>query len=106
MATIIPFPQKVKKTRDELNAELDDMIIDVSLDLSLGLFSRLQSILPMGDDDPILDPSMQKSMILIHEAIKGAVARAYQREHFLHEFSDDVIQFEGSDIRFEIYDEE
>lgn len=102
MATIIPFPSKIKKSREELQNELDDMIIDVSLDLTMGVFSRLESTFP--DTDLFIEKDMQKSMILIHEAIKGAVARAYKREHFLHSFAEEVIKFEEADIKFEMND--
>ena len=100
MATIIPFPSKDKKTREELQNELNDMIIDVSLDLTMGVFSRLESTFP--DTDLFIDKDMQKSMILIHEAIKGAVARAYKQEHFLQQFAEEVIKFENADIKFEV----
>lgn len=104
MAVIIPFP--VKKTREQLENELDDLIIDVSLDLTMGVFSRLESTFPDDTDHLFSDESMQKSMILIHEAIKAAVSKAYKTEHFLHEFTEEVIKFEGSDIRFEVEDED
>lgn len=104
MATIIPFPSK--KSREQLENQLDDLIIDVSLDLTMGVFSRLESTFPENADDLFTNESMQKSMILIHEAIKAAVSKAYKREHFLHEFTEEVIKFEGADIRFEVDDDE
>lgn len=104
MATIIPFP--VKKSRKELEGELENLIIDVSLDLTVGVFSRLESTFPQESIDIMKDENMQKSMILIHEAIKAAVSRAYNKEHFLHGFAEEFIKFEGADIKFEIDGEE
>jgi len=105
MADILQFPTKITKSKEELQDQLDEMIVDVSLDLTMGLFSRLESTFPEGSD-LFVDKDMQKSMILIHEAIKGAVARAYKREHFLHSFAEEVIKFEGADIRFEMESED
>lgn len=100
MATIIPFP--VAKTAEERAQELEDLIIDISLDLSLGVYNRLDFELP--EDVTFEDEKVQKSLILIHEAIKAAVARMYGKEHFLQQVSDDLIKLEGADIRFTIED--
>ena len=98
MAKIIPFPKP--KTQEEQAQELDDLIVDISLDLSLGIYNRLDFDLP--EEYAFHDTEVQKSLILIHEAIKAAVSRAYGREHYLHQVAEDLIQIDGSDIRFQI----
>jgi len=100
MATIIPFPKP--KTDEERAQELDDLIIDISLDLSLGVYNRLDFELP--EELTFEDEKVQKSLILIHESIKSAVARMYGKEHFLQQVSDDMINIEGADIKFSIED--
>ena len=106
MANVIQFPKR--KSKEELEQELDDQIIDYSLELSIGVFNKLELLMDdwiMSNQDHLVDESMQKSLVLIHESIKSALCRAHERPDWLHETADALVNLSNTDIKFAYEDE-
>jgi hypothetical protein len=100
MGQIIPFPgTKLSTEQRKQNAieETDNLIVDIALDISLGVFNRLD-----GANIPTVDNIyIQRDLLLIHEAIKSTVSRIYGRKHSLQEYAMENIDPLLSDITFQ-----
>jgi len=102
MAKIIPFPgvkleDIPQKSKEEL---LHDHIIDTTLDISLNVFNQLDtSRLPYNPYDKL----NQLDLLLIHESIKSAIYRLYNKDHSLHEIQfEKMVNAEGHEIKFHL----
>lgn len=98
MSNIINFP-----SREQLEQEREDFIIDVILDLSIGVFQRIDLLAEGLDINLIYSNSTEKDMMLIHEAIKSCIFRMRDKEHFLHKTADSINLDDIKEIKFETH---
>jgi len=104
MGQVIPFPgTKLTADQRKLNAieETDNLIIDVALDISLGVFNRLDS----ANIPSVENQYIQRDLLLIHEAIKSTISRIYGRKHSLQDYAMEHINPLNADITFQMEDE-
>lgn len=76
---------------------LADEIIDVSLEISLGVFNVIEEIFL---EDALATIEHQKDYVFIHEAIKSAIARRYGKQHRLQKYVEENIDINSSDIKW------
>lgn len=98
MSNVIPFP-----TREKLQEEADNLLIDIILDLSLGVFQRIDLIAEGLDMHMAYTDSTEKDMMLIHEAIKACLFRMTGKEHMLQSTADTINLADIKEIRFETH---
>tara|TARA_B100000131_G_C17871309_1_gene514352 strand:- start:348 stop:704 length:357 start_codon:yes stop_codon:yes gene_type:complete len=89
--------QQSKLESKALLENVFDHIVDISLEMSMGLFNEIETRLPYHDP---MDPDMQKDFVLIHEAIKSAIARRYGLKHEMQGFAEKSIDITKSDIQW------
>lgn len=111
---VIKFPKRIY-TQEERAEYQRELLIDMTLDLSLNVFNKLELFpealdVDVLDDDEIYTFTEQnkKDMILIHEAIKSCLYRMHNKPHYLQTISDeycpdlDELHFDMAD---DYYDE-
>ena len=81
----------------ELLDNVNDMIINSSLDVSLEVFNKIEDMLPVHDMD---NPLFQKDSVFIHEAIKSAMARRFGIRHEIQALSEKTVDISKSDIQW------
>lgn len=97
MSNVIPFP-----TRESRIKELEDLLIDVTLDISLETYRMIDLIAGEPDINLVLryQESTKQDMLLIHEAIKSCLFRMYGKEHALQETANSLSLESVREIKF------
>ena len=105
---ILQFPKQFTspQEREELKR---DLLIDVALDLSIGVYNKLDVYVECLDDPEDISSAdftleTKKDMILIHESIKSCLYRLHKKDHPLQDISDEYMP-ELPELRFEMMDD-
>ena len=109
MAKILQFP-KIYYTPEDRAYFQKELLIDVTLDLSLSVFNKLDIYIDaMPDANPESIPEFceenKRDMILIHEAIKSCLFRMHGKEHYLQQVADDTCP-DIDEIQFDMPDDD
>ena len=95
MSNIIPFP-----SREQLAKERDELVVDIALDLSLGVFQRID-LISDGLDLAAYRENTEQDMMLIHEAIKSCLLRLTGRPHNLQRVAEEIDMSQIKELKFE-----
>jgi len=109
MSNIVKFPglhrhappQSEEEMHENIRRVRETFITKNAVDMAFNVFQELEnSGIDISEDD-----KMQYDLILISESIKAAMFRSLKMKHPLHEFSENIINLNDSDIQFENLDE-
>lgn len=101
---VIQFPKQL--TAEEKQERFNDVLIDIALDISLGVFNKLDIVaeaLYFGD----FDDTTKKDLLLIHEAVKSCLYRQSNKDHYLQDVADKIAPelIEELEFRYDDLDE-
>lgn len=99
MSNVVKFPD-VKQREAIRELQEEEQLVDVVLDLSLGVFSRIDLIIDGMDFQIPENHQIGKDLLLIHEAIKSCIWRMKDKEHRLQEFANQLNLEEEHEIHF------
>ena len=106
MSNVIPFPTRESRLEDKLK-ELEGLLIDVALDMSLGVYNEIDIVADNGVIELQYTEDTKKDMLLIHESIKSCLFRMFGREHALQTTASTLSLEDVSEIKFHSeYDDE